>query len=638
MNAASPRSPHRHAITAVALLTLIAAFFAAGQASDVVIQTVLTDGLLALAWIAGMTGWGSLFSRRLLTIRHDEPAGVLILATWAGVGIGGVSLAILGLGSAGRLGPGAAWAILLGGLILFAARLWQATRALDRPLRFYVGPISWIWVATAPAIAVLIVSPVVLPGVLWGDEPHGYDVISYHLQIPREWHESGRINTLGHNVFSYFPLAMETHYLLAMHLRGGPWAGMYLAQFMHATVAAATAAAAYGAMRPRGQAPATIAGALTLATPWTAMLGGVAYNEGGLMLLGTLAIAWALRADAARLHDNARGGYTACFVAGVATGLAYGFKMTAAAMIAAPLAVVLLASPKVIRRRPVMLAVFVLSAGVAAAPWWGRNLAKTGNPFFPEATKILPVGSFSFEQVQRWEAAHRPRGDQQSLTARASAFGGQVLSDWRYGYLLIPAAAVSALLGRWDRQRGILLFVLATQAAMWLLATHLQGRFFASAIPVVAMLVASIPRERIGAGVACLAAMAAGASAILLLARLAAVPPAAFGVTDPAALWDLHPPAIARRLKTDSRPIALAGDARAFWWPAPMSRLTYRTVFDVDVRPGETVIDAWVRGRADGAIVVVDPLEIRRFLRTYRGLGDEPPEIAGRDEAFLREP
>ena len=33
--------------------------------------------------------------------------------------------------------------------------------------------------------------------------------------------------------FLIFPFNVEMHYLLAMHLRGGPWAGMYLAQLMH---------------------------------------------------------------------------------------------------------------------------------------------------------------------------------------------------------------------------------------------------------------------------------------------------------------------------------------------------------------------------------------------------------------------
>src|SRR5208337_2754538 len=71
------------------------------------------------------------------------------------------------------------------------------------------------------------------PGILWGDEPNGYDVVEYHLQVPREWFEAGRILPLHHNVFSFFPFNVEMHYLLAMFLHDGPWAGMYLAQMMH---------------------------------------------------------------------------------------------------------------------------------------------------------------------------------------------------------------------------------------------------------------------------------------------------------------------------------------------------------------------------------------------------------------------
>ena len=71
------------------------------------------------------------------------------------------------------------------------------------------------------------------PGVMSTPEPNGYDVVEYHLQVPREWYEWHRIVPLHHNVFSFMPMNMEMHYLLAMHLSDGPWAGMYLCQIMH---------------------------------------------------------------------------------------------------------------------------------------------------------------------------------------------------------------------------------------------------------------------------------------------------------------------------------------------------------------------------------------------------------------------
>src|SRR5213078_1298611 len=97
-----------------------------------------------------------------------------------------------------------------------------------------------------------IVAALVPPGVMWGDEPHGYDVVEYHLQLPREWYELHRIVPLHHNVFSYFPLATEMHYLLAMQFRHTPWAGMYVAQLMHVAMSALAVVAVYAMGRALG--------------------------------------------------------------------------------------------------------------------------------------------------------------------------------------------------------------------------------------------------------------------------------------------------------------------------------------------------------------------------------------------------
>jgi len=102
----------------------------------------------------------------------------------------------------------------------------------------------------------------------------------------------GRIVPLEHNVFSYFPCNVEMHYLLAMHLRGGPWAGMYLAQLMHAAMVGVTLIAIYGAARMTGGRLVACIATLAAATmPWTIMLGSVAYNEGGMLLFGHCASA-----------------------------------------------------------------------------------------------------------------------------------------------------------------------------------------------------------------------------------------------------------------------------------------------------------------------------------------------------------
>ena len=156
-------------------------------------------------------------------------------------------------------------------------------------------------------------------------DPSFYDVVEYHLQVPREWFEAGRIVPLPHNVFSFFPMNVEMHYLLAMHLSGGPWAGMYLAQLMHCAFIALFVAAVYAfALQIAKPLPAII-GALAVATvPWVAQLAAVAYDEGGFLLFGTLAIAWAWLAVSEEEHRTRR-----LIVAGAMAGFACGSKLTA---------------------------------------------------------------------------------------------------------------------------------------------------------------------------------------------------------------------------------------------------------------------------------------------------------------------
>ena len=72
--------------------------------------------------------------------------------------------------------------------------------------------------------------------------------------------------------------------------------------------------------------------------------------------------------------------------------------------------------------------------------------------------------------------------------------------------------------------------------------------------------------------------------------------------------------------RPDAPIIALVGDARAFLYPVPMSRLRYRTVFDVDVKSGETSAEAWLEGVPATAEKIVDTNELARFARTYYGI------------------
>ena len=90
-----------------------------------------------------------------------------------------------------------------------------------------------------PARSVVLMSPyVVHRDPRWWPNPEAFDPDRFE---PEKVKARPR--------FSYFPFGVEMHYLLAMHLAGGPWRGMYLAQLMHPQH---TRAAEGGVRRPGG--------------------------------------------------------------------------------------------------------------------------------------------------------------------------------------------------------------------------------------------------------------------------------------------------------------------------------------------------------------------------------------------------
>src|SRR5688500_8492531 len=591
---------------------------------------LLTDGVLLAAWLAAAYGIGSLVP---LPKSADPMRGVTRIAT----GLGVMSLATLGLGLAGAMNRVSAAALLVVGIAITIGRVLHSRVTASATSReWWRAPAgwSWLWLAAMAFLAMAIVAAFVPPGVLWGDEPNGYDVVEYHLQIPREWYEAGRITPLHHNVFSYFPFNVEMQFLMAMHVRGGPWAGMYLAQLMHVGYVALSVAAVYAAARSIGAitAGAAIAGVCAAATPWLALLGPVAYNEGGLLLYGTLAIGWTLHA-----LRNPERRMAAMAVAGAMAGFACGVKPTGVPMLLLPLPaaciVIALVRREAIGRAFVASIAFAVVGVALYSPWLVRNFAWTGNPVFPEAQSVFDRAHFTEAQQERWKAAHSPRADQQGVSARLRAAWEQIASDARFGYVLFPLALACAALTYRKPETWLLLALLALMLAIWLAFTHLQSRFFVLAIPVAALLVAQV-RDR--------AALATGFVAVVLaligigvmhgrmtvwLNEKQFAPLLGFET-----LSAFMVPEVATRLPDDVT-LALVGDAKAFCYQRPMSRLRYRTVFDV--AGGDDAIAAWLGGPVDGTTsVLVDPGELARFARTYRHLPPVPLDVLQRRDPY----
>ena len=589
-------------------------FFAyAGQSWAAAMYRLFTDGPLLLLWLAAMLGAGRWLAK-LFGFRDQSPG----FATMAALGIGCFSLLILAFGWAGILNRGLAWvlvgtAIAAGIVDLIGDKRFNLP-ALSAKLSERVEWTSWLGLIVVPFLAVAVLAAFMPPGLLWGDEPNSYDVIEYHMQIPREWFEAGRILPLHHNVFSYFPFNVEMHYLLAMHLRGGPWAGMYLAQLMHVAMIVLAVVAIAGFVGRAGIRAVWLAAA----TPWLTLLAPVAYNEGGLLLFGALAIGWTWRSIMARGTGvppvHGRDGHATLALAGVMAGLACGVKLTAVPMLLAAIPMAFSAAMLLRKEKACLRPVgaFVLCGLLVFSPWLIRNFIWTRNPVFPEAMSLLGRAHFGPEQVERWRLAYVPPPAQRSLNARLAASWEQIFADWRYGFVLIPVGLFAILRGRQRHQSAFLVLLLLMWFIFWLFFTHLQSRFFVLAIPVLALLAAQIETPIARLALTCGVVLQVGFGLLNLhekIARQMLPNVIALGIDD----WPITDDRIEPVIKSTHR-LCLIGNAQPFIYEIPMSRLQYRTVFDVDVR-GRSAVEAWQDGfiEESGDVKYIDYGELGRF-------------------------
>ncbi len=603
-----------------------------------------------------------------------------MLATAGGLGLGIYSLLGLGLGLAGWLNRPVAILFPVVSTLLFVFDLLrQHPDRIDRTgiktWLYEPAGAGWLWLIPVVSLAIAAVSASIMPGILWKPlDPHPYDVTSYHLLVPREWYEGGRIVPLDHNVFSYFPFNVEMQFLLLMHFMGGPWAGMYACQFVSAGYAGLMVLGVYGVgekceekkderrtsnvehrtsksdpsllrrstfdvERSAFAFSSLIAAAFAACVPWVIMLAGVAYVESGLMLYTALAIAWALHA-----FGNPDRLIKSLIVSGVMGGLACGVKITAVPMLLMAIPAAMVVAMGFSRRVVVGCCGFVIAGSIVLSPWLIRNFAWSGNPLFPIGMSVLGQDHFTDQQVERFRIAHSPTVMQKTFGSKLEILWRDVIAHWQYGFILLPVALVAGAMGWRDRQMWILVICGLFVLVVWIGFTHLLPRFAVMLIPIGAIAIGRIRWGRAWpAGIVLLlVAVGLGWSHVVPELFAQSNPPAMNGQPQYAlmGLEDLR--LIMPQELIDARDrhmqIGLVGDAQAFLYQIPMTQMHYRTVFNL---VGDDPVDAWVGSQAKGDpswFLVINPMEIDRLHRTYRGVPPLPAAWAARgpDTFFMR--
>lgn len=680
----APRPLPRGALSAAGalagFLALWAVLLAWGGPHDA--ATGLAVGLERLtleawpAWVylASGAGWGV----AVMPLLRRRGGGATPWALEAILGVAVLATLSHGLGALGLLSvPAVAWGVLVAGLAMLAWRAARAWTASRQPAAGGPGPDRWsiglVALAGALGLAVLLAGAVQPPGWLWQSEFGGYDVLSYHLQLPREWLALGRVAPLEHNVYSFLPGYAESAFF-HLGVIGGEGRLAYAAQALHAGLAVGSAAgvglvtlaAARAAGLTVGVEPGLVAGALFLGVPWTAVTGSLAYNEMGL----TLCFAGALLAGLAPgLSPGARGA-----AAGFLVGVACGFKPTAI-FLAAPVVglALVLTTPR--GRWPGMLAWACVLGLAALGPWLIRNAAWSGNPVFPYMHGVFGPSHWAPEQFDRYADAHHFRGSMAqrvgliALPDRADpARPGEPVHRGmlhpQFGYVFpLALAAIAAL--AWDGRTRRLGLAIAAALALptlgWLVLTHVQARFLVpvlvAACPAVGLMAGGSPaRARAGAA----AALAVAGLSVLNFSRQREGAPNR-ALVGGVGLFDggLAREALRGAAEQDQRQILealgpegfaallpeagpgavyLLGDATPFHFrPAPL----YHTTYDASplgelmrAHPGDAA--AWAEGlrRRGVRLVLWNAAEIDRLQRS--GWHD-PLVTNGAVASFLRE-
>jgi hypothetical protein len=285
-------------------------------------------------------------------------------------------------------------------------------------------------------------------------------------------------------------------------------------------------------------------------------------------------------------------------------------------------------------------AAFLVVGLLVYSPWLIRDYVATHNPVFPEAQSILGRGHFSAEQSERWTRAHSPPAAQRPMAARLTAAWEQIGRDWRYAWVLLPLGFVAAALNFRRPEAKVLLALLLAWLIFWLAFTHLQGRFYVAAVPVAAVAVA-LMRSREQLYVATLLVLVQIVCCLNFTTAQFTQHVGPLRDGQLLAIDDLKLilPEDVQTVLERSDPVALVGDAKAFLYPIPMSRLRYRTVFDVDAKPGDAIVPAWLGQQSGSPWIVIDPVELERFSKTYYSIPALDPDFPGpRDHVFILQP
>ncbi len=446
-------------------------------------QWELSDRIPILGTALAVTGVG--FAIGYLLLAKSKVQNIftslerLILSIAVGMNV--ISLYVLVVGLCGLLRDRA---LLIGpGLIVAIAAVWMARSEKwsifrSSTLREMTRS-GWFW--TACPFALLLVLGGMLP-------PLDFDVREYHLQVPKEFYQAGKICSVSHNVYGNMPLASEMHSLVGMVLLGDWWRGALVGKTIQSLFALCTALLLVAAgSRWYSTSAGALAALIYLSLPWIAVVSTSGLVEGvaSFYLLSSFYVAVLCARQPGQAHVAEESTHRELiFLTGFLAGSAVGVKYPAALFVVLPIAMWIgyLEKTRLLRS----MAIFFVAVGLAAGLWFAKNWYFTGNPTYPLLSNLFRETLRNQELLLQWQRAHQPVS--YSFNDFARQFANVLLrSEW-LSLLVWPLAFTTILFVRPAR--------ISTRMAMrffgyifltWWCFTHRIDRFWVPALAVVAM-------------------------------------------------------------------------------------------------------------------------------------------------------
>ena len=400
---------------------------------------------------------------------------------------------------------------------------------------------------------------------LWLAPPHFYDALVYHLGLPWTWLVNGSFAPAEHNLFSHFPLAGSTVFLLPV-AAGVPEAaaGLHWLTFAAVLTTVARLSKNIGAGRWSWMAAILLGG--TWHAPWMASIAGADH----LVVLGVVVAAelWTAPAES---------GQRPWVAAGVALGLALSSKYTAAV----PVAALLIAAFALCRPRREAIGAGAMALAMSSF-WWVRNAATVGNPFHPLLWNWFGGGGWTGEDYARYTGIVRENvgGVRSGFVGALNLATPSQLGVW---FALAVVVALATVFAPGPASRNARLVAVAALLAVvgWSMTAQITRYALPAAALVAALAAAGL--ARLTPRLANLAAAAMGVAAVhgvlilgVFLFGTLGIQRAWIGV-DSRETWrhavTLDDPAPAYRaaeklLPRDAR-ILVVGEGRPWWCPRP---------------------------------------------------------------------